>query len=106
MNIEKIFNALNNDEMNSSLGTICAELEKQGYSITINNIEVTAEEFFDRRSESLEQSGLDFNFLLKKDDKVEQEFSISFIDYHKILLREKESKLNYKLPDIEKREIN
>ncbi|MHB1687809.1 MAG: hypothetical protein ACYCVH_10595 [Ignavibacteriaceae bacterium] len=65
MNIEKIFDALSNNKMNSALGIICSELKKQDYSVTINNIEVT-----------------------------EEEFSISFINYHNILLRKKELKLN------------
>ncbi len=44
MNIEKIFSALAEDEMNSALGIICSELESQGYKIEIEGIEVTSGE--------------------------------------------------------------
>ena len=95
MNIEKIFSALEKDEVNSALGTICAELEKQGYTVKINNIEVTAEELFDKRLESLEQSSQDFNISLNKNNKYAQEFSIRFIDYHSIVFKPKNRTLNY-----------
>ena len=43
MNIEKIFTALREDEMNSALGIICSEFEHQGSKIEIEGIEVTSE---------------------------------------------------------------
>ncbi len=46
MNVEKIFNALQNDEMNSALGIICGELEKQGYTVNLEGIDVNAEGFY------------------------------------------------------------
>ncbi len=47
MNIEKICKALQEDQMNSALGIICAELESQGYKPEIEGIRVTASEIFD-----------------------------------------------------------
>ena len=47
MNIQKIFDALGEDEMNSAIGIICAELVNQGYAITLEDIQVTAEEIFE-----------------------------------------------------------
>ena len=49
MNIEKIFSALKEDEMNSALGIICSELESQGYKIEIEGIEVTSDEVFENK---------------------------------------------------------
>ena len=49
MNIQKIFDALHEDEMNSALGIICAELENQGYDVTIEDIKITAEEIFENK---------------------------------------------------------
>ena len=97
MNIENLFDALKKDEMNSALGILCAEFEKQGYSVTINNIEVSSQEFFNNKLETLEQSAKDFNVLLKKENNFEQEFLISFIDYHQFILKEKNPKLNYSI---------
>ena len=97
MNIEKVFDSLNNDEMNSSLGIICSDLEQQGYNVRINDIEVSSHEFFDGRLESLEQSSDAFNIALYKNGNLEQEFSIHFTDYHEIILKSKERNLNIDL---------
>lgn len=40
MNIQKIFDAVVEDEMNSTLPSIVYEPEKQGYKVTIEGIEV------------------------------------------------------------------
>jgi hypothetical protein len=42
-------------------------------------------------------SGIEFNFLLKKENIVVQEFSISFVEYHKFILIEKNTKLNFNI---------
>lgn len=88
MNIEKIYSALNEDQMNSALGIICFEFEHQGYKIEIEGIEVTSEEIFEEKLPSLEEVPVALNFRLFKDGKEEQKFSIDFIEYHKIIFRE------------------
>ena len=102
MNIEKVFDSLNNDGMNSSMGIICSELEKQGYKIRINDIEVSSLEFFDGRLENLEQSADVFNIALFKNGNLEQEFSIHFTDYHQIVFgaKNKELDINLKINSI------
>ena len=88
MNIQKIFEALADDEMNSSLGILCAELERQGYEIEIEEIKVTAEEIFENKLTSLEEITEPLSIKIYKDGQMEQKFAIEFIDYHKIKITE------------------
>ena len=62
MNIQKIFDALKEDEMNSALGIICAELENQGYGITIQDIKVTAKEIFENKIRIIRRSCRNIEF--------------------------------------------
>jgi len=91
MNIEKIFEALEEDEMNSALGIICAELENQGYTITIENIQVTAEEIFENKIPSLEEVADSLNIKLSKGEHEEQKFAIEFVDFHEIIIKKVKS---------------
>ena len=88
MNIEKIFTALEEDEMNSALGIICSELEHQGYKVEIEGIEVTSEDIFEEKLKSLEEVPAALNIKLFRKEKEEQKFSINFIDYHKVVFQE------------------
>ena len=88
MNIDKIFSALNNDQMNSALGIICAELELQGYKLEIEDIKVTSGEIFQNKVPSLEEVPAALNIRLFRDGKEEQKFSINFIDFHKVVFQE------------------
>ncbi|MCH8034847.1 MAG: hypothetical protein IH950_13960 [Bacteroidetes bacterium] len=88
MNIEKIYLALNSDQMNSALGIICAELESQGYKIEVEGIQVTADEIFENKLPSLEEVAEPLNIKLFKNGEEEQKFSIDFIDYHKVEFKE------------------
>jgi len=88
MNIEKIYSALNEDQINSALGIICAELESQGYEIEIEGIQVTASEIFQNKVPSLEEVAGPLNIKLYKNGSVEQKFSINFVEYHKIVFQE------------------
>ena len=97
MNIERIFDSLNKDDMNSSLGIICSELELQGYKVRINSIDVSSDEFFDNRLENLEQIANAFNIALYKNENLEQEFSLHFTDYHQIVFMPKDKDLDIDL---------
>ena len=87
MNIQKIFDALKVDEMNSALGIICAELENQGYDITIEDINVTAKEIFENKIPSLEEVPTPLNLILNKGGKEEQKFAIDFVDYLEVVIK-------------------
>ena len=86
MNVQRIFEALGNDQQNSALGIICSELEQQGYSVVMNGHPVESGELFGD-----ERSGLDkemsVNISLLKDGAIVQEFSITFEDFHEIAIR-------------------
>jgi len=86
MNIEKLFDAVLNDDMNSALGLICLELERQGYSIKIQDIEVTSEELFSGKSEYLEQYPGIYIFEIINELGDKQKFAVKFLDYHKFSL--------------------
>jgi len=87
MNIQKIFDALEEDEMNSSLGIICAELESQKFDISIEEIKVTAEEIYNNKHPYLEDVGESLNFKISKKGGEEQKFTIDFVDFHEIIIK-------------------
>lgn len=89
MNVQKIFDALNEDTHNSALGIICSELENQGYSVVIDSIPITSAGFFDGKHGEIENKIRSFEVTLKKSGAVEQEFCIEFADFHEFILREK-----------------
>lgn len=86
MNVQKIFDALEEDEMNSGLGVICWELERQGYGVEVEEIKVTADEIFNNKFPSLEEVPVPVNLKLSKDGIAEQEFLITFTDYHEVII--------------------
>ena len=84
MNVQKIFDALDEDVGNSALGVICGELERQGYEIAINGQSVTSDGFFNNELSELDRETQPLNVSLYKETILEQEFAIEFTDYHKI----------------------
>ena len=87
MNIQKLYAALDADEMNSSLGIICGELESQGYVVMINDKKVSSEEFFDGENKDLEQEFIPIKMSLYRTDTLEQEFVIEFNEYHDFVIK-------------------
>lgn len=83
MNIQNIFNAVEADEMNSPLPSIIYELEKQGYKVKIEGLEVTAEDMEDQIFEDLERSTNEFELELLSNSEPSQKFNLVFTDYHK-----------------------
>jgi hypothetical protein len=47
MNIQKVFEALDEDQDNSAIGIICAALERQGYKVRIERMGVALRDIFD-----------------------------------------------------------
>lgn len=85
MNIQKVFNALEADMNSSALGIICAELESQGYSVSIDGTPVTSDGFFSEDFSEIEAMMGPINLCLLRNRKVEQEFSIEFRDFHEVI---------------------
>lgn len=83
MNIEKIFKAVNEDDMNSPLISIVNGIEKQGYSVKLEGVDVTADDLDDNLYSDLEKSVNEFNFEISKNGIVEQKFKLKFLEYHK-----------------------
>lgn len=88
MNIQKVFDTLQDDMDNSGLGIICCELEMQGFSVYIDNIPVKTDDIFEDKHVDLENKMGLLDFIILKDDKVVREFSIDFVDFHQIVLKE------------------
>lgn len=86
MNIEKLFNAVKEDEMNSAIGLICLELEKQGYQIKIEGIDITSDEIFNGKAEYLEQFPDKYIFEIIKNNYTKQKFVVRFIEFHQFIL--------------------
>jgi hypothetical protein len=90
MNIEKIFKALEENEMDSALGIIVVELELQGYSVHVYDIPVTSDEIFDGKYDDIYKLFEPVAISVYKNDSLEQEFEITFNDYHEISFRKRE----------------
>lgn len=88
MNVERVFRALNEDDVNSALGVFCYELENQGYVLEIEGIFLKSNEIFQNKFPSLEEVIEPLNIKIYKDGIFEQKFSISFTEYHKIIFQE------------------
>ena len=87
MNVEKIFNALKDDDQNSGLGIICADLESQGYIVSIDGISVKSGGFFEGKYEDLESRLGPLKISLFRDGKLEQKFAVEFIDFHDLNIK-------------------
>jgi len=95
MNVQKIFQALREDEDNSALGIICRELENQGYTVVIDGVRVTSEGFFDGNFEEIERKvgPLDVTLMTASATqkiKLDQEFCVEFTDYHEFIIKQKQ----------------
>lgn len=82
MNIQKIFSAVADDEMNSPLPSIIWELEQQGYKVRLEGVEVTAGDMEAKLFEELERATNEFIIELTKEE-LAQKFKLVFTDYHK-----------------------
>ena len=82
MNIEKVFNAVSEDEMNSPLPSILWELEKQGYSVKLEGVDVTADDMESDLFVDLERATNELTFELLKGNVKDQKFKLVFSDYH------------------------
>ena len=89
MNVQKIFQALNDDTHNSALGIICAELENQGYSVVIDGVTVTSDGFYNDKHTAIEKKMKTLDVSLNKNGDIEQEFCIEFTDFHDFIIKQK-----------------
>jgi hypothetical protein len=82
MNIQKLFEAVDADEMNSPLPSIVCELEQQGYAVKIEGLEVTAADMDDKLFDDFEKATNEFNVEVNKENAT-QKFKLVFTEYHK-----------------------
>jgi hypothetical protein len=54
VNVQKIFDMLQEDRDDPALGIICAELEEQGYSVRVDGQDVNSADVYDSRHKNLE----------------------------------------------------
>jgi len=87
MNVQKIFEALEEDNQNSALGIICSELEAQGYAVSINKVPVSSAGFYDDQHSEIEKKVGELEFALFMKGSLEQEFTVEFIGVHEIVIK-------------------
>jgi hypothetical protein len=88
-NVQKIFDMLLEDQDNTALGIICAELEEQGYKVQIDGKDVNSAAIFDGGHKDLEDKLGPLNVALYRGGSMEQEFSLEFIDDHEVVIERK-----------------
>ena len=89
MNVQKIFDMLQEDQESPALGIICAELEEQGYKLTIDGKDVNSAEIFDGGHKDLQEKLGPLDVALYRDGSMEQEFSLEFIDDREVVIERK-----------------
>ncbi len=89
MNVQKIFNMLQEDQDGTALGIICAELEEQGYKVVIDDQDVNSADVYDGRHKEIEEKLGPLNVALYKDGQLEQEFALEFMDSHEVVIERK-----------------
>lgn len=91
MNVEKVYRALSEDDQNSALGIMTAELNAQGYSVSIDGKVVEADGFFEGNYPDLENKLGVLTISLFKGNILDQEFCIEFNDFHQFTIKPKEA---------------
>jgi hypothetical protein len=89
MNVQKIFDILQEDPENTALGTLCGELEEQGYKVWVDSQEVNSQDIYYGRHKDLEDKLGPLSIALYKDGSLEQEFSLEFLDDHEVVIERK-----------------
>lgn len=87
MNVQKIFEALEEDSQNSALGIICGELEAQGYAVKIDGVPVSSAGFYEGKHTELENKLGELEFSLFVKSSLEQKFNIEFTEFHEIVIK-------------------
>ena len=89
MNVQKIFNVLQENQDNTVLGIICAELEEQGYTVQVDGRNVNSADIFDGRHKDLEDKLGPLDIALYRDGSLDQEFSLEFVDDREVVIERK-----------------
>lgn len=87
MDVEKIYSAVEDDEMNSPLITICDELVKQGYDVKVEGVEFTNSDICFNLLNDLEQVTNEINVEITSKN-ITKRFKLVFTDYHRFELKE------------------
>jgi hypothetical protein len=89
VNVQKIFDMLQEDQDGPALGIICAELEEQAYRVRVDGKDVNSADIYDSRHKDLEDKLGPLDIALYRDGSLEQEFSLEFIDDHEVVIERK-----------------
>jgi hypothetical protein len=89
VNVQKIFDMLQEDRGGPPLGIICAELEEQGYSVRVDGQDINSADIYDSRHKDLEDKLGPLDIALYRDGSLEQEFSLEFIDDREVVIERK-----------------
>ncbi len=89
MNVQKIFEALEEDSQNSALGIICGELEAQGYAVKIDGVPVSFAGFYDGKHSEIEKKLGNIEFSLFVKSSLDQKFTVEFTEFHEIIIKKR-----------------
>ena len=89
MNVQRIFDTLQEDQDSPPLGIICAELEEQGYKVRIDDREIDSADVYDGKLKDLEEKLGPLNVALYMNGSLEQEFSLELIDHREVVIERK-----------------
>lgn len=87
MDLEKIYSAFEDDEMNPPLITICAELVKQGYDVKVEGVEFTNSDICFSLLSDLERVTNEISVEITSEN-ITKRFKLVFTDYHRFELKE------------------
>lgn len=82
MNIQKIFKAAEESEMNSPLISVVWELGQQGYQVKLEGLKVTTSEMGSDLFNDLERATNEFEMELLRGTEPVQKFKLVFTGYH------------------------
>lgn len=86
MKIKTLFEALEKSTEKSGLGVICRELESQGYTVRVDDIDVSSDGFFNDRYLELEKKIDPFKISLYKGEVLDREILVEFVDFREIVV--------------------
>jgi len=89
MNVQKIFDMLQQEKGGTALGIICAELEEQDYKVRVDGQDINSADIYDGKHNDLEKKLGPLNIALYRDGILEQEFSLEFLDDHEVVIERK-----------------
>ena len=86
MNIQRLFEIVDEDQMNSPVSLICGELENLGYKVKLEGVEVSRFDLEENVFIDFQNISNGFEIDVFRNDLPLQKLNIVFTDYHKFII--------------------